>query len=64
MILLDKLNDMTENKDITVIGVIHENPDGTKKARGHIGTEFVNKATTVVSIGYKNEDSPISFTYE
>jgi len=58
-ILLDKLNDMTENKEITVIGVIHENPDGTKKARGHIGTEFVNKATTVVSIGYKNEYSPI-----
>jgi hypothetical protein len=58
-ILLDKLNNITETEEITIIGVIHENPDGSKKARGHIGTEFVNKATTVVSIGYKNEDTDV-----
>jgi len=57
--LLDELNNITENEEITIIGVIHENPDGSKKARGHLGTEFVNKATTVVSIGYKNEDTDV-----
>lgn len=57
--LMDELNFITENENITIIGVIHENPDGTKKARGHIGTEFVNKATTVISIGYKEDDSDI-----
>lgn len=57
--LIDELNNITENEDITIIGVIHENPDGLKKARGHIGTEFVNKATTVISIGFKEFDSDI-----
>ena len=57
--LLDELNNITETEEITIIGVIHENPDGSRKARGHIGTEFVNKATTVVSIGYKNEDTDV-----
>lgn len=57
--LLDELNNITENEEITIIGVIHENPDGSKKARGHLGTELVNKATTVVSIGYKNEDTDV-----
>jgi len=33
--LLDELNNITETEEITIIAVIHENPDGNKKARGH-----------------------------
>lgn len=58
-ILLDKLNVLTEKEEVTIIAVIHENPDGSKKARGHIGTEFVNKASTVVTVGYKKDGSDI-----
>jgi hypothetical protein len=57
--LLDELNTLIENDEITVVAVIHENPDGTKKARGHIGTEIVNKSTTAVSINLKNESDII-----
>lgn len=58
-LLLDRLNILTEKEEVTIIGVIHENPDGSKKARGHIGTEFVNKASTVVTIGYERDSSEI-----
>jgi len=57
--LLDELNTLIENEEITVVAVIHENPDGTKKARGHIGTEIVNKSTTAVSINLRNESDII-----
>lgn len=40
-------------RDIHIIGVLHENK-GDNNARGHIGTELVNKAETVISVSIKN----------
>ena len=55
MKLLDHINKVINRYDITFICVIHENPNsfGEGKARGHLGTELINKATTVISIGYE-----------
>lgn len=55
--LYDFLGNLCEEHDCTVIAVIHENP-GSHKARGHVGSEGVNKSSTVIRIGYeKNQDS-------
>ena len=35
---------------------MHENP-GTEKARGHIGTEGLNKANTQIQIGYERKEN-------
>jgi hypothetical protein len=49
MKLIDILNVMCNRDRASVIGVIHENPGlGSDKARGHLGTELANKATTVL----------------
>ena len=55
MKLLDHLNMIINSHNVTFICVIHENPNsfGDSKARGHLGTEIVNKASTVISIGYE-----------
>ncbi len=42
----------SEEKNIHIIGVLHENK-GDNNARGHIGTELVNKAETVISVSTK-----------
>lgn len=43
---IDFLNRLITRYNCTIIGVIHENPGfGYGKARGHLGTELVNKAT-------------------
>jgi hypothetical protein len=47
MELIDVLNYMCNRDSASVIGVIHENP-ASDKARGHLGTELANKATTVL----------------
>ena len=39
----------TEEYNIHIIVVLHENP-GSDKARGHIGTELTNKAETVIAL--------------
>lgn len=50
---LDFLGNLADKYNCTIFGVIHENPSSTEaKARGHIGTEAANKASTVFSIGY------------
>lgn len=49
--LCDFLNNLCENENATILGVIHENP-GSEKARGHLGTEFANKASTFFQIGF------------
>ena len=46
---MDFLNSTSDQFDITFLAVIHENPNNTK-ARGHLGTELVNKATTLLQI--------------
>jgi len=53
--LFDYLGKLTEEKEITVIAVIHQNP-GSDKARGHTGSELVNKCSTAISIGYRTQD--------
>ena len=49
MALIDWMNKLINNFDITIICVIHENP-GQNKARGHLGTELLNKSSTVIQI--------------
>lgn len=51
MELYDFLGRLCDNTDSTFLLIIHENP-GTEKARGHIGTEGANKASTVMQIGF------------
>ncbi|TAG65430.1 MAG: hypothetical protein EAZ26_10490 [Runella slithyformis] len=49
--LCDFLNNLCENENATIVGIIHENP-GSEKARGHLGTEFANKSSTFFQIGF------------
>lgn len=53
MELIDTMNSIINTSDVTFICVIHENPGaGTNKARGHFGTEVINKASTQIQINY------------
>jgi len=53
---IDWLNLMINEHQITFICVIHENPSqGFTKARGHLGTEIGNKASTELRIGYEKD---------
>ena len=54
--LIDLLNNAINSYDITFLCVIHENPFGDK-ARGHLGTELLNKCSTALSINFENENS-------
>lgn len=57
--LIDYMNWLINYYDITFIAVIHENPGSGEKARGHVGTELLNKASTQIQIGFerfKNSD--------
>lgn len=51
MLLTDLLNVMVNQQDVTFLCIIHENPGGSK-ARGHLGTESANKASTVLQVGF------------
>ncbi|MFD1874435.1 hypothetical protein [Hymenobacter bucti] len=51
MLLTDLLNVMVNKQDVTFLCIIHENPGGSK-ARGHLGTEGANKASTVLQVGF------------
>ncbi|MBK9299079.1 MAG: hypothetical protein IPN14_00185 [Bacteroidetes bacterium] len=48
--LTDLLNSSTNGFNITYMVVLHENPGVSDKARGHLGTELANKASTVLQI--------------
>ncbi|MEJ7820941.1 MAG: hypothetical protein WKF85_01395 [Chitinophagaceae bacterium] len=50
MSLVDLINNAINTIDITFILVIHENPGSQDKARGHLGTELNNKASTVFQL--------------
>jgi hypothetical protein len=54
LLLVDMLNRMINSQDVTFLCVIHENPGGAK-ARGHLGTEAANKASTVLQVGYMKQ---------
>ncbi len=47
---IDFANKLSKDKDCSLFMVIHENPNKENKARGHIGTELVNKSNTALSI--------------
>jgi len=64
MKLIDYMNVLINEYDVTFICVIHENPSSEDKARGHLGTELRNKASMVIQIGFvkrkgTREDSDI-----
>ena len=53
MKLIDLMNVLINKFDVTFIGLIHENPGNTDKARGHLGTELMNKSSTVMQVGFE-----------
>ncbi|MCF8326520.1 MAG: hypothetical protein K9I84_16305 [Leadbetterella sp.] len=56
MALLDFLGVLVEEQNLTVMLIIHENP-GTRKARGHLGSEAWNKVSAAFRIGvFRNKD--------
>lgn len=56
--LIDLMNRCINSQDVTFICLIHENPGiGSDKARGHLGTEILNKATTAIQVGFEKDKS-------
>jgi hypothetical protein len=53
--LIDLTNELSNQKEVTFICVIHENPGG-EKARGHLGTEIINKSSQVMQIGFDGDN--------
>ena len=53
--LIDLLNSAINTYDITFLCIIHENPF-QEKARGHLGTELLNKSSTALSINYEKDN--------
>ena len=57
--IASKLLKWTEEKNIHVVTVLHQNKnDGN--ARGHLGSELVNKAETVLSVTKDSKEKDIS----
>ena len=50
--LIDLMNVSVNFHDAVFLCVIHENP-GSEKARGHFGTELLNKATNVFQVSFE-----------
>ncbi|MNT39063.1 hypothetical protein D3C72_1752820 [compost metagenome] len=57
--ITSKLLKWTEERNIHILTVLHQNK-GDNNARGHIGTELINKAETVLSVTKSESDSSIS----
>jgi hypothetical protein len=49
----------TEERDIHIVCVLHQNKNDNN-ARGHLGTELVNKAETVISVKKPSDNKQIS----
>jgi len=58
-IMANKLLRWTEDNHIHIVTVLHQNK-GNIEARGHIGTELINKAETVLSVTVDRSDDSIS----
>jgi hypothetical protein len=58
--IASKLLKWTEEYNIHIVVVLHENP-GSDKARGHIGTELMNKAETVIALQVDKYNENVSF---
>jgi hypothetical protein len=56
MKLIDMMNEAINKYDIVFLCLIHENPR-SDKARGHFGTELVNKSTTAIQIAFEKDAS-------
>ena len=54
-----KLLKWTEERNIHIVTVLHQNK-GDANARGHIGTELINKAETVLEVAKAEAESNIS----
>ena len=54
MELIDLMNIAVNEHDVTFLCLIHENPK-SDKARGHFGTELMNKASTVMQVGFEKD---------
>ncbi|MDX2190988.1 MAG: hypothetical protein SFY32_14100 [Bacteroidota bacterium] len=54
MKLIDMMNRSINRYDITFLCLIHENPGSIDKARGHLGTELINKASTVIQVSFED----------
>lgn len=50
---------ITEQRNIHIVTVLHQNKSDNN-ARGHIGTELINKAETVLSVSVLEHDSTVS----
>jgi hypothetical protein len=57
--IASKLLKWSEERNIYILTVLHQNKSDTN-ARGHIGTELINKAQTVLSITKSESDNNIS----
>lgn len=56
MELIDLMNITVNKYDVIFLCLIHENPK-SDKMRGHIGTELMNKASTVMQVGFEKDSS-------
>ena len=54
MELIDLMNVAVNQHDAVFLCLIHENPR-TEKARGHFGTELLNKASTVMQVSFEKD---------
>lgn len=57
--IASKLLKWTEEREIFILNVLHQNKSDNN-ARGHIGTELINKAHTVLSVTKSEADKDIS----
>jgi len=64
MSFIDMMNRFINKQAVTFICLIHENPgNGSEKARGHLGTEITNKASTVIQIGFEKETDIVKINF-
>jgi hypothetical protein len=54
MELIDLMNVAINQHDVVFLCLIHENPK-SDKARGHFGTELMNKASTVMQVSFEKD---------
>jgi hypothetical protein len=54
MELIDLMNMAINEHNVIFLCLIHENPN-SNKARGHFGTELMNKASTVMQVGFEKD---------
>lgn len=58
MELIDLMNVAINEHNVVFLCLIHENPK-SEKARGHFGTELMNKASTVIQVSYEKDAKQI-----